>query len=405
MEATSVTPETENYTTRTDCRACGGGTLFSVLNLGNMELPRFPETNEEVIPTAPLDLIQCAACGLLQLRHTVDPDLVFRTYYYRSSVNASMRNALGDLVHSGLEFAQRGVWLDIGANDGCLLSQAPDTFVKVACEPASDFTDQLHEHAEIVIADYFTRDGLMANGVGKCDIITSAAMFYDLDEPGKFVADISKSLTPEGVWINQLNDSPTMLKRNAFDSIVHEHLCYYDVPTLARMYAKHGLVIEKVTSNDVNGGSVRVFARKLGTTAARDASLDFPAASVKDAEAFAKRVRRWKEQMREIVDSDLMRYRPLWGYGASTKLGILLGYLGRNEALIGIADRNAAKWGKKMGGTGIPIVNEVEFRAAKPGYVLVGPWAFREEFILRERQLLDEGATFIFPLPTIEFVF
>jgi NDP-4-keto-2,6-dideoxyhexose 3-C-methyltransferase len=196
-----------------------------------------------------------------------------------------------------------------------------------------------------------------------------------------------------------------MMKRNAFDAIVHEHLCYYDVPTLARMYAKHGLVIEKVTSNEVNGGSVRVFARKRGSVAARDASLEYPEVSALETQSFAARVMRWRTQMREILDSDLMRYRPLWGYGASTKLRVLLGYLGRNEAFIGIADRNAAKWGKRMGGTGISIVNEVEFRAAKPGYVLVGPWAFRDEFIERERQLMNEGATLIFPLPTIEFVF
>lgn len=405
MEAPSAVPETATYTTRTDCRACGAGTLVSVLNLGEQELPRFPESNEEVIPTAPLDLVRCAGCGLLQLRHTIDPDLVFRTYYYRSSVNQSMVNALSDLVHGGLEYARKGVWLDIGANDGCLLSQVPESFVKVACEPASDFTDQLQEHAEIVVPDYFTRDRMVANGVGQCDIITSAAMFYDLDDPGRFVADIAKTLTPGGVWINQLNDAPTMMKRNAFDAIVHEHLCYYDVPTLARMYAKHGLVIERVTTNEVNGGSVRVFARKRSFSAARDASLEYPEVSALATQTFARRVQRWRTQMREILDSDLMRYRPLWGYGASTKLGVLLGYLGRNESFIGIADRNAAKWGKKMGGTGIPIVNEVEFRAAKPGYIVVGPWAFRDEFIVRERPLLDEGATFIFPLPTIEFVF
>ncbi len=405
MEATEPKTTRATYTVRTDCRACGGAELNTVLNLGEQELPRFPESAEEVIPTAPLELVQCAGCGLLQLRHSVDPDLVFRTYYYRSSVNASMRAALLDLVASGLEYAKGGTWLDIGANDGCLLSQVPDTFIKVACEPAADFTDQLREHATVVVPDYFTRAALTANGGDRADVITSAAMFYDLDDPGSFVKDIAATLNPNGVWINQLNDAPTMMKRNAFDAIVHEHLCYYDVPTLARLYAKHGLVIDRVTSNEVNGGSVRVFARRIGGTWTKDASIDFPSVTPFDADGFARRTKRWREQMRELLDSNLMHYRPLWGYGASTKLGVLLGYLGRNENFVGIADRNPAKWGKRFGGTGIPIINEAQFRAAKPGYVMVGPWAFRDEFVQRERKIMDEGATLIFPLPTIELVF
>jgi NDP-4-keto-2,6-dideoxyhexose 3-C-methyltransferase len=404
MEATKTDPRAAIAIRRLDCRACGSTALTEVLNLGEQELPRFPESAEEVIPTAPLELVQCAGCGLLQLRHTVDPDLLFRSYYYRSSINASMRAALQEIVGAALDYAKEGTWLDIGANDGCLLSQVPETFEKVACEPAADFTDQLQEHAEIVIPDYFSHRALQENEVGKCDIITSAAMFYDLDDPNRFVSDIAKSLSQDGVWINQLNDSPTMIRRNAFDAIVHEHLCYYDIPALSRMYARHGLVIDRVTVNEVNGGSVRVFARRIGSMLARDAGVTSPTVSFEEAQAFARRTKRWREQMRAIVDSDLMRYAPLWGYGASTKLGVLLGYLGRNEAFIGIADRNAAKWGKRMGGTGIPITSEIEFRAAQPGYVLVGPWAFRDEFVERERGICAAGATLLFPLPDISFV-
>lgn len=403
MAAPASSPDTVVYTQRKTCRVCDAKTLVSVLNLGDQELPRFLDSENEPVPKAPLHLVRCATCGLLQLEHSVDPDLVFRQYWYRSSINQTMRKALKDLVATATQIKERGVWLDIGANDGCLLDQTPDIFRRIACEPAITFHDQLREHAEVVIPTYFSREALTNAGEDKCDVITSAAMFYDLDDPNSFVADIAKSLAKGGVWVNQLNDSPTMLKRNAFDSIVHEHLCYYDLPTLKDLYERHGLEINHVSYNEVNGGSIRITASKKRTLS-RLSDTWFVGNSQQEVESFALRVKRWRRQMREIIDSDLMRYRPLWGYGASTKLGVMLGYLERNEVFIGIADRNAAKWGRKFGGTGIPIVNEVQFRAAKPGYVLVGPWAFRNEFIERERTIMDAGATLIFPLPNIEFV-
>jgi hypothetical protein len=378
-----------------------------VLDLGDQALPRFPASAEESVPRAPLHLVRCATCGLLQLEHSVEPDLLFRDYWYRSSVNQSMREALRDLVQSTLGFQDHGTWLDIGANDGCLLARTPDSFRRIACEPARDFHGPLKEHAEVVIPSYFTRKALTDAGEDKADVITSAAMFYDLDDPNRFVADIAASLSKDGVWVNQLNDSPTMLRRNAFDAIVHEHLCYYDVPTLNEMYQRHGLELNQVTHNEVNGGSIRLFASHRGRRPAINPQGLKPAGQ-REAEAFSRRVGRWREQMRAILDSDLMHRRPLWGYGASTKLGTLLGYLDRDNAFVGIADRNPAKWKKKFGGTGIPIMSEDDFRRGLstvwPPYVLVGPWAFRDEFIERERAICDDGATLIFPLPNIEFV-
>jgi hypothetical protein len=181
---------------------------------------------------------------------------------------------------------------------------------------------------------------------------------------------------------------------------VHEHLCYYDVPSLNELYQRHGLELNQVTHNEVNGGSVRLFASHRGRRPAINPG-GLHSASQQEVAMFARRVGRWREQMRALIDSDLMRYRPLWGYGASTKLGTLLGYLQRNEKFIGIADRNPQKGGRMFGGTGIPIVGEAEFRAANPGYVLVGPWAFKPEMDIRERATMDAGATFIYPLPEI----
>src|SRR5207244_368186 len=133
-------------------------------------------------------------------------------------------------------------------------------------------------------------------------VITSAACFYDVDDPERFVEDIRKSLASDGVWINQLNDAPTMLKRHAFDSICHEHLCYYDVPALRALYQRHGLRIVDLAFNEVNGGSVRTVAVHERSSEPSTDLLGAPAVSRADCETFARWVGRWRKTMRAVLD-------------------------------------------------------------------------------------------------------
>jgi len=383
---------------RTTCRACGRLGMKPVLDLGNQFLPRFVPEPDESLPRAPLVLMQCSSCDLLQLSHTVQPDLLYRQFWYRSSINQTMRDALDDLVQDGLRHHKGGVWLDIGANDGFLLSRVPNEFQRVAVEPAENFKPYLEEHADLVISDYFKATGKIK---GSCDIITSAAMFYDLDDPGKFLNDIHASLHQRGVWINQLNDAPTMLRQNAFDSICHEHLCYYDLPVLENLYRKHGLTIIGVSHNNVNGGSVRVTAAR---SARRDPKFDLAgirhSTSVR-AREFAARIERWKTRMLDFLGHQ----GPMWCYGASTKGTVLLQYLGATEAnFVAVADRNPMKHGLRMAGSWLPIKDELELRAARPSLAVVLPWSFREEFNQRESGLRENGTALLYPLPNLELV-
>jgi len=386
----------EIYEVRDTCRNCKQKGLVEYLSLGEQYLPRFPNTPDFSLPKAPLVLCACAYCGLMQLQHTVQSDLLFRDYWYRSSINDSMRSALQNLVRDARRHRSKGTWLDIGANDGYLLSCVPGDYTKIACEPAKDFHRDLKRIADHVVPDYFS-----AEAVGhKCQIITSAAMFYDLDDPHAFLEGISKTLATDGIWINQLNDSPGMLKANAFDSLCHEHLCYYDVWTLAEMYKSHGLKIIDISYNDVNGGSVRLTAAKVGS--------EFPLHGVPkpkpdDIEAFSKRVKKWKERMSELMRGAIGQ-TGVWCYGASTKGMVLLQYLDCHDQFVGVADKNVKKHGLFMSGSWLPITDEVALRNSKPKYVLVLPWAFRTEFIAREAALRESGATLIFPLPNPELV-
>ena len=386
---------TQVFTKRNDCRICGKPIELK-LSLGDQYLVDFPKEKDATLPKAPLELCRCRGCGLLQLGHTVNPDLLYREFWYRSSVNQTMRDALLDVVQHGLQFVpQPRSWLDIGANDGYLLSRVPKDCRTIAVEPALNFAGVLQEHCNRVVSEYFT--GLDE----KVDVITSIAMFYDLEDPSKFVGDIAKTLTDEGVWVNQLNHAPGMLKTNAFDAICHEHLCYYDVPALKELYGKHGLRIISVGYNEINGGSVRVVACKIGAHLGFGSTAGTPRTDEDEVHAFAERVQRWKEITSGILYG---LPGPIWGYGASTKGSTMLQYLDGGGMLVGIADRNPAKSGRRMVGSWIPITDEVTMRRARPRHLLVLPWSFRQEFVLREAELRAKGTTMLFPLPHLEFV-
>lgn len=388
---------TTNYAKTKTCRSCHSSNLEEVLFLGDQFLPRWVDGVDMTLPKAPLKLVMCERCHLLQLGHTVDSDLLFKNYWYRSSVNQTMRSALDDVVHHGLGYHKEGAWLDIGANDGYLLSQVPKGFRKLAYEPALDFYQGLKDQKiDHVVNDYFRGDVPFP-----CDVITSCAMFYDLDNPHRFVEDVAKALAPDGVWINQLNDAPGMLRMGDFSAICHEHLTYWDLHQLEELYRQHGLTITRVTWNDVNGGSARVVARK--STRQREDLLGIPKTDPDKVRAFAKRTVKWKTVMQDMIDG-VFWHGGAYCYGASTKGCVMLQYVDPNGVFKGIADRNPLKHGLQMAGVWAPIVSEDEFRAAKPRWALVLPYAFRDEFDRREVELRAQGTTFVYPFPDISFV-
>lgn len=396
--STAPEPAVERiYSDRRTCRACGHDGLQSVLDLGTQYLPRWVKEHDESLPKAPLHLGRCDSCGLLQLLHTVNPDLLYREFWYRSGINASMKRALAEVVTEGLRWHGTGKWLDIGANDGQLFATVPDNFKKHACEPALNFAPELEEKCDVVYPDYFSAENVKLE---KFDVITSIACFYDVEDPSSFIRDIRTSLEQGGVWVNQLNDSPTMLKQNAFDAICHEHLVYWSVPGLAEVYERNGMTVVGLSYNDVNGGSVRITAKRTEDVRDMDrvSLLGVPHPSLDDCATFAQRIRKWKKVMR-----DLLAFKQgVWIYGASTKVSTLLQYLDMNDHFEAFADRNPKKVGLSLGG--IRIADEEEFRGASPKYALVGPWSFRKEFVEREEEARMRGTTLLFPLPNPEFV-
>jgi NDP-4-keto-2,6-dideoxyhexose 3-C-methyltransferase len=393
------------------CRLCGSQELQDAFSLGEQYINDFVDKEKVTAGNkAPLDLVMCKQCSLIQLRHTAPQELLYtRHYWYRSGVTETMRNALRDVsvaVEKMADLKAGDVVLDIGANDGTLLGsfEVPG-LIKVGCEPANNLIEMLSKHTEYVMHDFWSsqRYNELASGwgVGKAKVITALGMFYDLDDPNSFINDIQKTLTEDGVFVAQLMCLASMLEKNDLGNICHEHIEYYSYASLKYMFEKNGLEIFKVEENSVNGGSYRIFARHLNK-----GSIEFDErCTMADLQEFKSRIDENRDKCVSFIKEEVSKGKTVYVYGASTKGNVILQYYGLDHTLItAAAERSPEKWGKYTIGTGIPIIPEEDARKAQPDYFLVLPWAFFSEFYEREADWRAKGGKFILPLSTFKVV-
>ncbi|MGI9101552.1 MAG: methyltransferase domain-containing protein [Terriglobales bacterium] len=415
--------------TWTTCRVCDTATQ-PILSLGDQYVSNFISPDEPDGMQAPLELVLCSRCRLLQLKHTVPGDAMYKNYWYRSGTNQTMTSALADIATRAeqLMHLQRGdSVLDIGCNDGTLLkSYATAGLYKIGFDPAENLAVYSRKVADQVLVGFFDAARFLGDPAlqsRRPKVVTSIAMFYDLEEPRKFVAGIKKVLHPEGLWIIQMSYLPLMLEQNDFGNICHEHLEYYSLQSLEYLLGLHYFEVADVELNDVNGGSYRVYIRNRGADPAlvgddayrRDAGARLAALRRKESDLkletaqpyrdFAARVGRIKQETSTFIREQVARKKVVYVYGASTKGNTMLQYFGLDQSVIrAAAERNPDKWGKVTVGTRIPIVSEAEARSAKPDYFLVLPWHFIREFTEREKDYLSSTGSFIVPLPRFEVI-
>ena len=405
------------------CRCCANTRLESVLSLGEQHLTGvFPRSPLETVTSGPLELVKCLgedACGLVQLRHTYDSaEMYGDNYGYRSGLNQSMVRHLGTTaaaIVAKFPCGEDAIVLDIGSNDGTLLSFMPASARRVGMDPTiakyrEHYDPRIHAIPEFFSAATFRR----FHGDERAEIITSIAMFYDLDDPLAFVRDIADVLAPNGVWYFEQSYLPTMLTQNAYDTICHEHLEYYSLRQVDWMMRRCGLRIIDVQLNDVNGGSFSVtVCHEQSTHRANTEAIDALTASERAAGldtlepyfAFRDRVAAHRDELLATLAGIARTGAMTLGYGASTKGNVILQYCGLTVTEIpAIAEVNPDKFGAFTPGTNIPIISELEAHARNPDYLLVMPWHFRENLIERESAFLARGGKMIFPLPKISIV-
>ena len=412
---------------RKTCRVCGSSALTPVINLGEQHLQGSfvkPGKEEPPLRKIALSLVRCdptrdeKACGLLQMEHTVPPEVLYSAYWYRSGTNQTMRSHLQGITEEAASLIDKSNArvLDIGCNDGTLLKCYPQDFIKFGVDP-SDVAQEITGDIT-AIQDIFPSEELTKILQGeKFDIITSIAMFYDLEDPVSFCKEIKKALAPAGLWVFEMSYMPSMLKMNSYDTICHEHLEYYSLAVLEYILKQADLKIVDAVLNDSNGGSIRCYATHLDNFAfkkqealtriklLRQTEFDLELDTDKPYKHFQDRINVHKEQLLSLLKMLKKEGKSIHIYGASTKGNTILQWCGIDNRIIDVAaERNPDKYGAYTLGTDIPIVSEADSRAMKPDYYLVLPWHFKEEFLKREQETLNSGVGLIFPLPNLEII-
>lgn len=408
------------YTVRQNCRICSSTNLIHVLSLGEQALTGvFPHTTREKVSKGPLDLVWCSDCGLLQMKQSYQIEEMYGINYgYRSGLNASMVTHLTNKIQTLETFAKlskNDLVIDIGSNDATSLKGYTVNCTKVGIDPTGVKFKEYYPENIGLIPDFFTAEGFNKAYPGsRAKIITSIAMFYDLEDPTVFVNDIYNLLTDDGIWHLEQSYMPSMLRSVAYDAVCHEHLEFYSFRVIKNLLEKCGMRIIDVQMNAINGGSFAITACKKYADYRSNKpvinwmlrqednlQLDTP----RPYRDFEEKVYQHRKNLLDLIESLVLDGKVILGYGASTKGNVLLQFCGLTKKHIPyIADVNKDKFGCFTPGTHIPIISEDEAKKMNPDYFLVFPWHFKHNILEREQEFMKKGGKFIFPLPEIEIV-
>jgi hypothetical protein len=408
------------YTAINSCRIGGGANLVPVLDLGKQALTGvFQKDPSASITRGPLQLVWCPESGLLQLAHSYDlSEMYGDNYGYRSGLNQSMVRHLTAKIHELERLVELGsgdAVLDIGSNDATSLKAYTSAGLsRTGMDPTGRKFSKYYTEGITLVPDFFSSKAYFAAGGKPAKIVTSIAMFYDLESPIDFARQVEEVLAPGGVWHFEQSYMPSMLRLTSYDTVCHEHLEYYSLGAVQRILRAAGMRAVDVKMNAINGGSFAV-------TAARESDprrgsqtviewllsqeermgLDTPR-PYRDLE---ERVYRHRADLMRLLRTLAADAKTVIGYGASTKGNVVLQFCGITTAEVpAVAEVNPDKFGAYTPGTNIPIISETQARAMNPDYFLVLPWHFKEGIVQREAEFLAGGGRMIFPFPEIEIV-
>ena len=408
------------------CKVCGSKDLTEVLTLNEQYLsPTFVRTNKDN-PLAeiksPLTLVLCDKsksdnnCGLLQLKEITEADLLYRDYFYRTATNDTMRKDLKELVDQVISIvkpADQSIVVDIGSNDCTMLNFYDDKFNLVGFEPAQNikFIDK-GKNIKIINSYFNSKNFKETFPSKKAKIITSCAMFYDLEDPLLFVKDIEEILDEDGVWCCQISYLDSMIRFNNFYDICHEHLSYYSLESFEYLVNKLNLKLFYAETNSVNGGSIRLYICKKNSKKFEKLELTEKLNLLRKEEKnlelthsktflnFEKTVSNLRTKTIKFVDEIIKNKKIVLALGASTKGNIILQHFNlTKEKIPFISERNPDKVGLRCLGSDIELISEERARDINPEAFIVLPWNFKKEIVEREKKYLDNGGKLMFVMP------
>jgi NDP-4-keto-2,6-dideoxyhexose 3-C-methyltransferase len=306
--------------------------------------------------------------------------------------------------------------LDIGSNDGTLLTAMDGVGARlVGMDPTGvKFREYYPENAQLIPDFFSSKRYREVMGRQPAKVITSIAMFYDLEDPLAFVRQVCDVLSDDGIWVLEQSYLPLMLKKTAYDTVCHEHLEYYALKQILWLFERAGLVALDVQLNEINGGSFSITAAKKASAYSinqraivrvlheeQDLGLD----GLGPYRCFHERVLRHRDELVCFLDRARSSGEVIFGYGASTKGNVILQFCGITPSCLPfIAEVNPDKFGAFTPGSLIPIISEEQAKSMRPSCFLVFPWHFRDNIVDREESFVQNGGKLIFPLPSIEVV-
>ena len=398
------------------CRSCGRDDLALVLSLGDMPLANGLLAAEQVgVAEAryPLDVAFCPDCTLLQLTATVPPEAMFREYPYLSSfteVNVACARELAQQMMVAHDLGGESLVMEIGSNDGYLLHiYANEGIPVLGIDPAENVAAVAVERGVPTLCEFFGREvaEYLRDAGTLADVIHVNNTFAHLADLNGVVSGLAAVLKADGVIVIQVSYVKDMVDAVAFDSIYHEHLCYFSLTALCKLFARHGLEVCAVEHLPIHCGTLRVFVRKAGQDEPSAGVAKFLRAERAQGVTaypfygdFGSRVERLREALVRMLEIMKAEGKSIVGYGAAAKGSTLLNYCGIGAGMLDyVVDHSAVKQGRHMPGSQLLIEPPARLLETMPDYALLLAWNCVEQIVARETEYLRRGGRFVIPVP------
>ena len=399
------------------CRVCGGTRLEKMLDLGTMPLANSflgTEDLQKPEPSFPLEVYACADCGLLQLIHIVSPEVLFRDYIYVSTTSDTLQAHFAGLARSitgRYQLDGSSLVVEIASNDGLLLKKFRDLGVRgLGVEPAVNIAAMARRDGIETVNEFFTEAlaGQISESHGLADAILGNNVLAHVNDLTGFVRGIERLLKPEGGVSIEVPYVRDLIEHKEYDTIYHEHLSYFSVAVLARLFARHGLHLYDVERVAIHGGSIRVHARKAALGTGRTERLEKVLAEEERMglntlgfqRRFAEEVRRTRDSLVSLLRRLKAEGKRIAGYGAPAKGNTQLNFCKIGTDLVGYTvDKSPLKQGKLTPGMHLPVHRPEKLLEDQPDYVLIIAWNFAEEIMRQQAEFRSRGGRFILPIP------